>query len=259
MANLIIFDSFVFMVGLCIGSFLNVCIYRIPLSKSIASPGSMCPRCQTPIRFYDNIPVLSYLWLKGRCRHCQAKVSLRYPLVELLGGLIALCCFLKFGPSVDAIVYFMLMAALLTVTFIDIDHRIIPDVISLPGILMGLGASFLLANITPLQSLIGILSGGGLLWAVAWGYSLLMKKEGMGGGDIKLLAMIGAFVGWRGVVFTIFCGSLIGTSAGLLVMWKTRQNMKLAVPFGPFLSMGAILYILFGPELIGWYFGTWGS
>jgi leader peptidase (prepilin peptidase)/N-methyltransferase len=258
MANPILFDCFAFIVGLCIGSFLNVCIYRIPLSKSIASPGSMCPHCQTPIRFYDNIPVFSYLWLKGRCRHCQARVSLRYPIVEFLGGLIALSCFLKYGFSVDAMIYFIFMAALLAITFIDIDHRIIPDVISLPGILLGLGASFLLVDMSPLQSLIGILAGGGILWGVAWGYSFFMKKEGMGGGDIKLLAMIGAFVGWRGVTFTIFTASLIGTLVGLLVMWQTRQNMKLAVPFGPFLAMGATLYILFGPELIGWYFGTLG-
>jgi leader peptidase (prepilin peptidase)/N-methyltransferase len=179
---------------------------------------------------------------------------LRYPLVELLSGLFALMSFLKYGFSWEAVIYFLFIAALLTITFIDIDHQIIPDIISLPGIPIGFAASFALTAITYIDSLLGILIGGGSLFLVAWVYHLLTKKEGMGGGDIKLLAMIGAVIGWKGVLFTIFVASAIGTVSGLLVMLKARRSLKLAIPFGPFLAIGGIAYIFFGPELIAWYF-----
>jgi leader peptidase (prepilin peptidase)/N-methyltransferase len=247
-------EIFIFLIGLCIGSFLNVCIYRLPASQSIVHPGSKCPNCDTLIPFYDNIPLFSYLWLKGRCRRCQTKISLRYPIVELLGGLLALGIYMKFGLDIATLIYFVFIAALLTVTFIDIDHRIIPDVITLPGIPICFAASFALPAITYKDALLGILAGGGSLFLVAWLYSLITKKEGMGGGDIKLLAMIGAIVGWQGVFFTIFVASLAGTLAGFAVMLQSRKGMKLAVPFGPFLSIGAIAYIFFGTQLINWYF-----
>ncbi|MFH2045562.1 MAG: A24 family peptidase [Pseudomonadota bacterium] len=244
-----------FIFGLCIGSFMNVCIYRLPLSKSIVTPRSMCPGCGSFINFYDNIPVLSYIFLRGKCRKCNIHIPLRYPLVEIISGFAALSCFIKFGLSVETLVYFAFTAALIVITFIDIDHQIIPDVISLPGIPIGLLlASFFLPSMNFKESIIGILAGGGSLFAVAWIYSLITKKEGMGGGDIKLLAMIGSFIGWQGVLFTIFTASLTGTIVGITVMLKTRKNVKLAVPFGPFLSIGAILYILFGTEMISWYF-----
>jgi len=179
---------------------------------------------------------------------------MRYPIVELLGGLFALAAYLKFGLGFETLIYYLFMAALLAVTFIDIDHRIIPDVITLPGIPIGFAASFALPAITTKDSLLGILIGGGSLFLVAWLYTLLTKKEGMGGGDIKLLAMMGAIVGWQGVLFTIFVASLVGTLAGFAVMLKSRKGMKLAVPFGPFLSIGAIMYIFFGTQLISWYF-----
>ena len=248
----------IFIFGLCIGSFLNVCIYRLPASKSIVHPRSMCSNCGTLIAAYDNIPVLSYLWLKGRCRHCQIKISLRYPMVELLGGLFALGTFLKFGLTLEALIYYLFFAALLIVTFIDIDHRIIPNVITLPGIPICFAASFALPTITYWEALLGILIGGGSLFLVAWIYSLITKKEGMGGGDIKLLAMMGAIVGWQGVLFTIFLASLVGTLAGLAAMLQSRKGMKLAVPFGPFLSIGSITYIFFGTPLISWYFNLLG-
>jgi leader peptidase (prepilin peptidase)/N-methyltransferase len=244
--------------GLCIGSFLNVCICRLPASKSIVHPRSMCSNCGTLIAAYDNIPVLSYIWLKGRCRHCRIKFSIRYPIVELLGGLFALGTYLKFGLTTEALVYYLFFAALLVVTFIDLDHRIIPNVITLPGIPIGFAASFALPTITYKEALLGILIGGGSLFVVAWIYSLITKKEGMGGGDIKLLAMMGAIVGWQGVLFTIFLASLVGTLAGLAVMLQSRKGMKLAVPFGPFLSIGSITYIFFGPPLIAWYFNLLG-
>jgi len=244
----------IFLFGLCIGSFLNVCIYRIPESKSIVRPRSMCPNCGTLIRFYDNIPILSYLILKGKCRHCDASISFRYPVIEFLSGLFAVGVSLKYGITLEAAIYYVFVATLLVITFIDIDHRIIPDVITLPGIPIFFAASFAVPQITFVESLIGILVGGGSLFLVAWLYHLLTKKEGMGGGDIKLLGMMGAIIGWKGVLFTIFVASAIGTVSGLLIMLKTRKTMKLAVPFGPFLAIGGIVYILFGPLLISWYF-----
>ena len=246
-------EMFIFLMGLCIGSFLNVCIYRLPESKSIVHPRSMCPNCDTLIPFYDNIPLLSYLWLKGQCRRCKVKISMRYPMVELLGGLVALGTYLRFGLTIETLIYYVFIAALLVVTFIDLDHRIIPDVITLPGIPICFAASFALPAITYKDALLGILVGGGSLFLVAWVYTILTKKEGMGGGDIKLLAMMGAIVGWKGVLFTIFVASLVGTLAGFAVMLQSRKGMKLAVPFGPFLSIGSITYIFFGTELVTWY------
>ena len=246
-------EMFIFLMGLCIGSFLNVCIYRLPESKSIVHPRSMCLNCDTLIPFYDNIPLFSYLWLKGQCRRCKVKISMRYPMVELLGGLVALGTYLRFGLTIETLIYYVFIAALLVVTFIDLDHRIIPDVITLPGIPICFAASFALPAITYKDALLGILVGGGSLFLVAWVYTILTKKEGMGGGDIKLLAMMGAIVGWKGVLFTIFVASLVGTLAGFAVMLQSRKGMKLAVPFGPFLSIGSITYIFFGTELVTWY------
>lgn len=240
--------------GLCIGSFLNVCIYRIPVRKSIVSPGSSCPACGTAIRFYDNIPLLSYLILGGKCRHCRTYISFRYPLIELITGAFSLGLYLKFGLSAEALIYFVFICVLIVIAFIDIDHRIIPDRITLPGIFIFFIAAFAIPSLSWTDSLLGIVIGGGSLFLVAVVYHLVTHKEGMGGGDIKLLAMIGALVGWKGVFFTIFVSSAVGTLAGLLIMAATRQNLKLAVPFGPFLSIGAAAYIFFGPQLVAWYF-----
>ena len=247
-------EVFTFIFGLCIGSFLNVCIYRLPASKSISHPRSSCTSCNELIPFYDNIPVLSYLLLRGKCRFCRQPISVRYPIIELLTGLFALITFLKYGLSLEALIYFVFIAALLVITFVDIDHQIIPDIISLPGIPIFFLASFGLSQINWLDSLIGILVGGGSLFLVAWIYNLITQKEGMGGGDIKLLAMIGAVIGWKGVLFTIFVASAVGTLAGILVMLKSRKGMRLKIPFGPFLAIGGIAYIFFGPQLIRWYF-----
>jgi leader peptidase (prepilin peptidase) / N-methyltransferase len=239
--------------GLCIGSFLNVCIYRLPLGQSIIRPRSRCMQCGNSVRAYDNIPVISYLILRGRCRDCRSPISARYPLVEMMSGVFAAMTVLKYGIGLPAMIVFLFIAALLVITFIDLDHRIIPDLISLPGIPVGFAASFGLSSITPVESLIGILSGGGSLFLVAWGYQLLTRREGMGGGDIKLLAMIGAFLGWKGVIFTVFVSSLTGTLAGMAMIGLKGGNMKLAVPFGPFLAIGAIAYVFTGPELMQWY------
>ncbi len=249
----ILLHSLIFCVGTCIGSFLNVCIYRLPAQKSVVHPGSACPSCQTPIRFYDNIPILSYLIIKGRCRHCKAPIAIRYPLIELMGGLIALCIALKFGLTLSSLAYFIFATALLVITFIDIDHQIIPNEISLPGIPIGFAVSFFIPEVTPIESLIGILAGGGGLWAVATIYLMLTRREGMGFGDVKLLGMVGAFIGWKGVIVTIFAASAIGTLVGVAAMLKSRKDMKMAIPFGPFLSIGAMIYLFFGDMLINWY------
>jgi len=249
---LILGMAFVF--GACIGSFLNVCIARMPVSESIVSPGSKCPQCGQAIHFYDNIPILSYLWLGGKCRGCRKPIPLRYPVVELLTGLMAALVLAYFGPTPDALIYFALICAFIIIIYIDLDHRLIPDIITLPGIVLGFLASFILEALTYMDSLIGLLLGGGILFGIAWGYYLLTGKEGMGGGDIKLLAMIGAFLGWQGVCFTIFIASLTGTLVGGLLMLFARKNLKFALPFGPFLSIGAIAYLFLGPQLIAWYF-----
>lgn len=246
-------ESIAFVIGLCIGSFLNVCIYRIPEGKSIVSPGSTCMACNQPIRFYDNIPVISYLLLRGRCRNCHAPFSFRYPLIEILSGLFAAGAYLRWGLHPEAFIYYGFIAVLLVITFIDIDHYIIPDVISLPGIPAGLLASFFLPEVTFKASLLGVLLGGGMLFAVAWGYERFARKEGMGGGDIKLLGMIGAFVGWKGVLVTLFTASVAGTLIGGAVMLYTRSSLKLKIPFGPFLAIGAMIHIFFGQELMVWY------
>jgi len=244
----------VFMFGMCIGSFLNVCIHRLPSSMSIINPSrSFCPQCNSAIQFYDNIPVLSYLWLKGRCRNCKASISLRYPLVELMAGILAIAILFMFGLTLEGVVYFVFISSLLVITFIDIDHKIIPDIITLPGIPIGLSASIVLPDMTFKSSLLGLLVGGGSLLLVAWTYSLITQKEGMGGGDIKLLGMIGTFIGWKGVIFTIFAASLTGTFVGIIVMLLKGKNLKFAIPFGPFLSIGAMSYIFFGDKVFFWY------
>ena len=245
-----------FIFGMCIGSFLNVCIYRLPNSKSIVFPPSACPECRKPIRFYDNIPVLSYLLLKGKCRFCQTSISIRYPLVEMMAGLFALGVYLKFGATLEALITYAFIAALIVVLYIDIDHYIIPDSITLPGILVGLAASFFMNKMNYLDSLLGILIGGGTLWLVAFSYQLLTKKEGMGGGDIKLLAMIGAFIGWKGVLLTIFLSSLIGTLANIPGMLLSKKFFNYKLPFGPFIAVAAIIDVFFGEAIISLYVNT---
>ena len=248
----------IFILGLCIGSFLNVCIYRLPAGKSIVFPHSYCPACKAAIRIYDNIPVIGWLLLKGQCRDCGVRISWRYPLVELLTGCLALCTYLKFGPAIETAIYFVFITVLIVITFIDIDHRIIPDRITLPGLPLAFVAALVLPGMTWQASLIGILAGGGSLLMVAVGYTFITGKEGMGGGDIKLLAMIGALCGWVGVLFTIFFGSVLGPVTGIATMRGSGQGTKLAIPFGPFLSVGAIGYIFFGSEIVHWYLFTIG-
>lgn len=247
------FHIFAFIFGAVVGSFLNVCIYRLPAEKSIVFPPSACPSCGNRIRWYDNLPIISFLLLRARCRACRTPISWRYPLVEALNGLLTLLLFLKFGPSLTFLAFFLLCSSLVVITFIDLDHQIIPDSISLPGIVLGFIFSFLLPWNGWLNSLLGIVAGGGSLLLVAWLYEKLTGKEGMGGGDIKLLAMMGAFLGWRSVPFIIFAASLVGSVIGVSLMLLQKKDGKLAIPFGPFLAFGAVLYIFYGRQIIHWY------
>lgn len=251
-----LFFFFIFIFGLCIGSFLNVCIYRIPKSESIMHPPSKCPGCGQMIKFYDNIPIISYLILKGKCRNCGSSISSRYPIVELLTGLFALAVVFKFGLTPSALIYFAFIACLLVITFIDIDYQIIPNIISLPGIGVFFVASFAVSEVTIIDSILGIIAGGGILFLVAWIFNIVTGREGMGQGDMKLMAMIGALVGWKGVLVTIFLSSLIGSLVGLMVMIIQKSDMKMAIPFGPFLAIGSICHVFFGPEMILWYFSV---
>lgn len=239
--------------GAAVGSFLNVCIVRLPQRASLIKPGSHCPQCQSPIHFYDNIPLLSYLVLRGKCRQCKGRISPRYFVVEGLSALMAVALYRTFGLSLEFAVYFVFFSALMVVIFVDLDTWTIPDIITLPGIVVGVAASFLLPRITWLQSLLGLLVGGGVLFLVAAGYQLLRKREGMGGGDIKLLAMIGAFLGLPGVIFTLFASSLAGSLAGVLLMFRDKSGGGTRIPFGPFLALAAMGYVFWGQAVISWY------
>jgi leader peptidase (prepilin peptidase)/N-methyltransferase len=243
----------VFVLGAVVGSFLNVCIYRIPAGGSVVFPASHCPSCSTPLRCYHNIPIVSFILLRGRCSFCSVKISCRYPLIELLNGALFVLIYYYFSLTLASSVFFLFVSSLVVVTFIDLDHQIVPDVISLPGIVVGFICSFFLPWLTWQESLFGILLGGGSLFAVAASYELLTKKEGMGGGDIKLLAMIGAFLGWKAILPIIFLSSLMGTLVGVPVMFLKGENGRFAIPFGPFLAAASIFYLFWGEALIRWY------
>ncbi len=240
--------------GAIVGSFLNVCIYRIPLGDSIVFPASHCPTCKHPIKIYDNIPIVSYSILRGRCRNCGEKISLIYPAIETLTAFMSLLLFLKYGMSFAYLFSFAFTCALIVITFIDLKYQIIPDVITLPGIPLFALAAIFFMDITLKASLIGILAGGGSLYLVALGYQLLTKREGMGGGDIKLLAMLGGFLGWQSLWFIIMTSSLIGAVAGISAMIVKGKDTKYAVPFGPFLSIAAVAYIFWGNAVMNFLF-----
>ncbi|MDD5758324.1 MAG: prepilin peptidase [Desulfobulbaceae bacterium] len=241
---------FAAVLGALVGSFLNVVILRLPEEgESIVFPPSHCPQCQALIHWYDNIPMISFLLLGGRCRHCRKSISWQYPIVELIMALLSFALFYRFGLTADFFVYFVFCAALLVVIVIDLYHQIIPDVISLPGIILGFAASFLLPGLSWQDSALGILLGGGIFYAIAAGYYLLAKRAGMGGGDIKLLAMIGAFLGWRALPFVIFASALLGSVIGIGAMIKQKKGGKTVIPYGPFLAMASYLYLFFAKEI----------
>jgi leader peptidase (prepilin peptidase)/N-methyltransferase len=245
----------IFVFGAVVGSFLNVCIHRLPIDESVVFPASHCPHCQQHIQPYDNIPILSYLVLRGRCRSCGAGISPRYPLVEALTGFGAMAVVCALGLTAHALLAFAFLCALIVITFVDVDYQIIPDAISLPGIGVGFGAALVLGSPSWTASLAGIVLGGGLLWGVAEAYHWLTGREGMGGGDIKLLAMIGAFLGWQAVPVTLMIASLSGTAVGVTLMLVQRRDSRTAIPFGPFLAVGATCALFWGDALIAWYLG----
>jgi leader peptidase (prepilin peptidase) / N-methyltransferase len=248
-----------FILGAVIGSFLNVVIYRLPKDESIIRPGSHCPNCGTPIKFYDNIPFLGYLILKGRCRKCGSVISIRYLLVEMITALIFATLFHLYGLSIELPILLVFASVLIVISFIDFDYYIIPDILSLGGIALGIIVSFGRSNFTLIDSILGVILGGGILYVIAKSYEVIRKREGMGGGDIKLLGMIGAFCGWKGVVFSLVTGSLVGTVIGIPLMLIKRQDTKYALPFGPFLSLGALLYTIAGNYIIQEFFYVLGS
>jgi leader peptidase (prepilin peptidase)/N-methyltransferase len=261
-----------FTFGACVGSFLNVCIHRLPAEESVVAPGSRCPRCAGPIAWYDNVPLVSWLWLRARCRRCGQPISVRYPLIEAATGALAVLALWTFGPTPRALVAFAFTAALLLVTAIDLDHLFIPDEVSLPGILVGLGTALLPDGIGLADAFLGVVVGGGLLWAIAWAYERLTHVEGMGFGDVKLLAMIGAFLGWQAIPAVLLIAAVSGTVVGIgamiarspgrasrrvvarlglraLLPHLQRTARRTAIPFGPFLALGALL-ATYAPALV---------
>jgi len=246
------------MLGSIVGSFLNVCIWRLPRGESVVRPSSKCPGCQTPIKPRDNIPLLSYLLLRGKCRACGEPISPKYPAVEAANGLLYVLLYYKFGLSGETFFYFAFASALLVIALIDFEHQIIPDEITLPGTALGLVAGwlflpdpFLRASILGFKSsIIGALVGFGLYYLVA-----VASRGGMGGGDIKMMAMVGAILGWKGVLFTTFAGSLAGSLLGIYLMVFRGKGRKSKIPFGPFLALGALVALVFGQEILAWYLG----
>lgn len=241
--------------GLIFGSFLNVCIYRIPRNESIVWPGSHCPHCNHPLSVLDNLPLVSFLLLRGTCRYCHFPISRRYPLIEWLTPFLMVLVGWQSGFSWALLQGLILVCSLTAISFIDLDHQIIPDEITYPGLVIGFVLSWVSGNPGWKASLIGLLVGGGFLYLLALGYEWLTRKEGLGGGDIKLLAMIGAFQGWSGVLVSVLVGSLTGTIVGLLLIVIWKKSRTYAIPFGPFLSLGSLIHLFFGETLLTWYLG----
>jgi leader peptidase (prepilin peptidase)/N-methyltransferase len=238
--------------GLVIGSFMNVVVARLPHRKDLVWTRSHCPKCKAQVAWYDNLPVLSYLFLRGRCRSCQTRISLRYPVIELLTALLFLAAKQRFGLSWVLVVRdWPFLAALVAVTFIDLEHRLIPDRITFPGVALGLLTSAWVPGLGLVQSLLGALFGFGFFYSVAWLYQWRSGKSGLGGGDIKFLAMLGAFLGPLGVFTTVLVSSVAGSVAG--IAWAKLQGqgrlLKASIPFGPFLVLGALYYYLIGELL----------
>lgn len=248
-------------IGAILGSFANVCIYRIPRDESVIWPGSHCPHCGHRITPWENIPLLSYLILRGRCRECHRRISLAYPALELVSVLLSLFTWWYFQAPIAFLVYFcLLIMPLLIASVIDLKHYILPDSITLPGIVIGVAVHVLLEGRGDglahlIDSGLGILIGGGTLFLVAMAYEKIKKQEGLGGGDVKLIAMLGAFFGWRAAILILLMSSLLGSIVGLFLIIALRKNMKYAIPFGPFLAASGITYLFVGERLIDWYLG----
>lgn len=245
----------IFILGLIVGSFSNVCIYRMPRNESVIYPASHCPNCHSNISPKDNIPLLSFILLKGRCRNCKSKISIQYPIVEFLTGLTYLIIYLAYGLSVQTLIYIILSSALIIIAFIDLNEQIVPDVISLPGIAIGFIISFFVSYISYMNSALGVLAGGGIILIIGLGGSVIFKKEAMGGGDVKLAAMIGAFLGWRYIIISLFLGFFLGALAGIFLILSKIKSREDVIPFGPFIVLGSFITLLWGEKIISWYIG----
>jgi leader peptidase (prepilin peptidase)/N-methyltransferase len=241
--------------GLIIGSFLNVVIHRLPKEESLITPRSRCLACQTPIAAWDNIPVVSFLLLRGRCRVCRRPISWRYPFVESLTGLLFGLTVSRFGLTLQVVFLLILVSSLVAVSFIDLDHQIIPNAITLPGIPLGLLGGVIVGEPPVLDRLIGSLAGAGFLYLVLFYGGTLYGQDAMGEGDLNLIALVGAFLGWRAVVMTILVACLTGSAVGLGLMASKRLGRREHIPFGPFLALGAVVALFWGDALIGWYLG----
>ncbi|MEW5796596.1 MAG: prepilin peptidase [Candidatus Zixiibacteriota bacterium] len=244
----------VFVLGLAVGSFLNVLVYRLPRRKQFVKGRSACPHCGAVIKWYQNIPLVSYLALRGRCASCHKPISWRYPLIELLNGLGYLYFFYNYNWSVEFAVFAFLASALIVVFFIDLEHQIIPDLVTLPGMVIGLAVSLFPDGVTIVQSLIGLVVGGGALYLIAVLGDWLFKKESMGGGDIKLAAMLGAFLGWQKVLLVFLGSAVIGLVVSLLIMaFSARLRRTRIVPFGPFIALAAVMALIWGDRIVAFY------
>ncbi len=236
----------VFCFGLAVGSFANVCIHRLPRKESVVFPGSHCPACSAAVRPLDNIPVISYIVLGGKCRDCATRISPIYPVIETVTAVLLLAGFFKFGLSFDFLVYAVVAPALVIITAIDIEHQIIPDVITLPGIALGLAVGTYTIGYT--DSLLGFFVGGGLFYLLA-----VLSNGGMGGGDIKYISAAGAFLGWQKVLLVIFIGALLGSVVGVFQIAVQKKSRKSLIPFGPFLAAGTLITLFYGNSLIRLY------
>ncbi len=247
--------AWTFGIGLIFGSFLNVCIHRLPKGESLVHPGSRCPACLTPIRPWDNIPLLSFLLLRGRCRACQHPISWRYPLVEALTGVLFALTVRRFGVSLEAAFLLVFLCGLVVASFIDLDKQVIPNVITLPGIPLGLASGLLVGEPPLLDRLIGTLAGAGFLYLVLFYGGVLYGQDAMGEGDLNLIALVGAFLGWRAVMITILVACLSGSAVGIALILIRRLGRRQHMPFGPFLSFGAVVALFWGGQLMTWYLG----
>jgi leader peptidase (prepilin peptidase) / N-methyltransferase len=242
--------------GLAVGSFLNVCIHRVPRQASIVQPASSCPQCGYVLKWYDNIPVVSYVLLRGRCRQCKTSISIRYPTIEVVTMVIFVLHYLTFGLDIILIPRLLFACVLIVLFAIDLEHHLLPNVITLPGIVVGLAFS---AMVPPgfRDALIGALLGGGILWLIGEAYYRYSGQEGMGGGDVKMLAMIGAFLGWKLVILTLVLSSILGSIVGVIVLAVRRGGLKYALPYGTFLALAALTSSLVGARVIEWYVGLY--
>jgi leader peptidase (prepilin peptidase)/N-methyltransferase len=242
------------LIGACIGSFLNVCIYRLPRQESLVWPASRCTSCGRPLRWYENVPVLGWLALRGRCRTCGERISPIYPIVELLTALVFVFGYLIYGWTPLLAVRLLFACAMIVLFVIDLQHQILPNVITVPGVIVG----FVLSLLMPpgwLSSLIGIAAGAGVLWAIMELYARARGFEGLGMGDVKMLAMIGAFLGWQLMLLTLVLASFSGSLVGIGMIATRRGGMQTALPFGTFLAAGALVAAVAGERLVAWYLG----